>query len=611
MSNLQDKAIYCNIISDHLYKVFHKSPSDFETCEYPLVCSCSLNNTLTNSTNDTNTLQIHPRLFDETLSLHTLPFIEQTSTTTAEIINHGLQRIAKGSYGNIWSLPYTIDNTNYIVKLQEIKPHARKLVNSWTAPLVEFESSTNTYITYDFITEALALYVLNRQEEEYGKSFIPNEAGQRRCIPRLYYSTIINYAGSYYSALVMERIDDMVNLYGLLHVYSDKDKTTILQRIADGFKIIEEGPIKFQNQDCHGGNLLFHKPLTNMSAATVNLIMLDFGACMLSIPSDYFCVLTPMPTMCKGSGVVAIKTARTVPYSLNEKVPNSNPTKLRKLDGITYDDCYNFTCIVIGLLYNYTTLYPFPQATNVPVINYLLDVWNDKLQLPAMSLHRAKKYYSLLFEMNLLEYNTDEPTVCQASNNCAYSSSILEKHNSILIAEDPDIITPITFLHKNNLYPNVKTSLIEELLQSAMFLVETAMDQNRNLNEADITGLIKSFHKLRQFVLLCMNERSIFFSINHEHSMKETGLTISEEDWQLLFEQIDSFYFDITDESAYINFYTNILNVPLANINKVLKNLRHNFGQVYNDVMRVHYWLSQTSQLQFEDKGQDKSCIIL
>jgi len=489
LTNMHEKKrMYCNLVMHELFQYLgleaKSRESTIHACEFPLVCSCSLVDTMQDK--HTSFLQIHPALFDPTLSLASLPFVDMTSTFRSEWFQkYNPNTIGKGTFGEVLTLPHMIDGVDCVAKFQQITPLPRKKTNSWTAPLVEFEEETGTYATFDFVTEALALFALNKTEEDQGYGFID---GQRYCIPRIFYSTILVFQGKYYSVIVMERLYAIKTMHEQFPKYSDEEKLVLLKRLSDAFDRLESCPLMFHNQDVHGGNILFvenksttnnnnggtytitsnglatYSPSSTFDAATnIKMYMLDFGCCMFTLPQSFFCSQLVPARVCfhqnknKNSGVsngdggggVPIKTFRIMQFTIATDIDPD----------MVYAMYYNFSVLIVGLLYQYANVYQHnlrkqiqdPLITNVIAFLNQVRYHGEAAQthfLPRLRVHSAELYDSKQFEKELLSYTVEgvDQGSCATFQSTACSPSqakVLEQKHSMRLTVPQDMKSPV------------------------------------------------------------------------------------------------------------------------------------------------------------------------
>ena len=409
-------------------------------CQYPVVLSKE------------NTLQIHPDLFNPDLSLYRLPFLE---APPPDKWPSSWTKIAKGTFGSIYKLPWH-DNP-CILKLQRVEILQRSRTNSWTAPLVELETETNMYVAPQFIMEALALFTLNRYEDEHG-SFLSDEQ-PRNCVPRMHYSAIVQIQHLYYSVILMEFLMDARTIFQLM----TKDTALffpLLEKATVLLDRMETSPLQVRHLDCHTSNFMMDKDR--------NLSVIDFGSVLFCMPQSYLCVLTDKPVACFND-TVPLKCNLTVPYPL----------------GRGY---YNSSVILASMDFH------LKNKKNVILEQLYLKYQRLLEKLPfngfdTMESHQANVYFSGQFETILMEYDVGgEPsTTCESSSSsssCASWSTIekekFKNFSSSLIASPPSTATdPILKFISPPQFPEFLSELRTQKL--TLIKATSAFNSNRSI----------------------------------------------------------------------------------------------------------------------------------
>jgi len=442
------KAFYCNLVVDELCRIFHINPIDqnLQHCEFPLVCSsCSDTSSFTTTTTSGNTdsthsLEIHPRVFDPTLSFATLPFV----TIPPQVMKHwkeNMPLIGKGSSGHILQLPISFSSStpfdeshekrNYVVKIQLIEPLNRKHTDSWSAPIVEFEQATKTYVTYEFVMEAIAMYALNRYESQNEKDqthpllFPP----QTRIVPRIYYSAVFALSGHYYSAIVMDQIENAVSLYTSLitNKISTNGLVVCLKHLAKIFEQLETSALHIHHQDIHSSNVLLQyktvRPAPPAPPFRQDLLFLiDWGTCMLTLPLAYLCSLTTLPLGCV-ENAIPMKTNRNMRYVLPEDI---------RAGKIITEQYYNLSVLRISLVHHMSKLNKQRKKQNNiggevgeqmrnlchQYLKITTRLWKHPEEYDLPSTTSSRIYFSPQFEKTLLafDYPGSDGEACASSS---------------------------------------------------------------------------------------------------------------------------------------------------------------------------------------------------
>jgi len=318
------KVLYCRLVLDELQRQLNLPLPDYNPrfCEFPLVCNPASTNNLVeygsydiqnsqgsgvrrsrrlddsltpNSTCTSFTcLQPHPHLFSmKREELYTMPIDD------SRFIEFKQYKVTSGAYGTTYKIQH--HQHKYIVKLQRIIDDK---INDQVRNLVELNKGQNSYVAYSFITEALALYSLNRCEQEHG-SF---DSTQSHTVPIIYCTLVLKCDDELYSAIVMENIHPGKPYSFINNDYLiGENFKTKLQNITNR---MFESPINMKHYDLHRGNIMVRVPdrikpfdsenmnrnkMTDkeieqyMVTEEAEIYILDFGMVAFCIPKEYMC----------------------------------------------------------------------------------------------------------------------------------------------------------------------------------------------------------------------------------------------------------------------------------------------------------------------------------
>jgi hypothetical protein len=357
--------------------------------------------------------------------------------------------------------------------------------------------------------------------------------------------------------------------------------------------------------------------------------MIDFGACMITLPLAYVCGLLSSSLACIDNGI-PIKTKKVVPFQL----PGSDQLNL---------DFYNFSALIYGLSYHYS------RSNSLQAIAALLSEIRTnakKYNLPSMESHQSKSYRSEQFKMTLLKYElpdnislpctSHKPSGCQ--NNKKQVQVLFENHNTNKPISDTFMSsnrsTMIdTILQRN---PDTNRTLYSEFLIKLAYSLQELNDPQKSLAPilSYIQNTIFRIHKLavehleeRALYLQMVPDGGTYITLPNKYGQymnaPEGGLHITTEQW---IEYLEKPLNDIIEILTNVNI---LHAVSPKNINRTLVHdilakihLFIQTKQVLDDIFVVHYWLAhhheqgekeeQQQQQEQEQLGQEVvSCILL
>jgi len=364
-------------------------------------------------------------------------------------------------------------------------------------------------------------------------------------------------------------------------------------------------------------------------ADSVSLVMLDFGCCMITIPESYFCRLAVAPRGCVSNGV-PIKTARIMKYFIFGEEKNSgdwnNGTK------IYYETNYNFSAVIIGLLYGYSFQESRGEGSRATIRNLLDDIFRDKVEgFPSMKDHQSEIYFSTQFEKRLLHYTHNASfTECNSTItdnvNCSMRTSLIQNHSDRLVPHQqcfgadscgmnsPNDIISYLFVDDSN-SDNLITIYKNEL---DTFVKRVRRD---NISEKDFAvPLMQYIDKIKVFIDMCNVERTMFIKSNTPPNTPYTDLDsildlqLTSYEWDNLVMQVDSLSsqsnmnISQTNESQTSNTTkpSSLLRRPqyLGRINNIIVRLSEQ--GTFDDILNIHYWYIHHMVPQ-----QENLCVIL
>jgi len=261
-----------------------------ERCQFPLVCT-------------KQGLRVHPELLSPDCTWERLRSSLLTSFGN-EVLEKHIDFLADGDFGRV----YRIGNRNYVIKHQPIFVNNQPTDSSF---LVNTSTTTTTtpattpatvmnelkvvtreehvpeqprvaMIEQSCIIEPLAMYALNRCEDEYG-SFI---RGQTHCVPRIFFTALLFDGTTWHSFSFIEYLQNCLVFSEWENQQKMKNQIlrieTMILKIKNMFEQMEASPVMLHHFDAHKGNLM-------VNSITNHLYLLDFGLVHFLMPLLFLC----------------------------------------------------------------------------------------------------------------------------------------------------------------------------------------------------------------------------------------------------------------------------------------------------------------------------------
>jgi len=300
----------CKIVSDDFSSFLQSQGIPIQLAknsQFPLVCS-------------DNGLRIHPDLLSEECTWQKL-YSNIVSQYSQSVLESKIKFLAKGAFGKV----YKIGDRNYVIKHQQIE------INDFAASLMP-SSQVQTSIVKEMnnqpvvaleeqlpmqpkvalvdqmcIIESLALYALNRWEEEHG-SFVPN---QTHCVPQIHYTALLFNDKTWHSLIFLEYLEGCVPFYDWEAMQLKQNQyyniAPMVLKIGTMFQNMERSSVALHHFDAHQYNIMVN-PVSNQ------VFLLDFGMVHFLMPLSYFCPTSSSSLISINRFCVSVGNLSFVPF---------------------------------------------------------------------------------------------------------------------------------------------------------------------------------------------------------------------------------------------------------------------------------------------------------